>query len=47
MRETTLRKAYKERIAPELTEEFKYTTPMQVPRLVKIVVNVGCGGLFV
>ena len=43
MSETTLSKAYKERIAPELTEEFKYTTPMQVPRLVKIVINQGLG----
>ena len=41
--ETTLSKLYKERIAPELTEEFKYTTPMQVPRLEKIVINQGLG----
>ena len=33
MSSTTLAKDYKERIVPELTEEFKYTTPMQVPRL--------------
>ena len=44
MAETTLSKLYKERIVPELTEEFKYTTPMQVPRLVKIVINQGLGG---
>ena len=44
MAETTLSKAYKERIAPELTEEFHYTTPMQVPRLEKIVINQGLGG---
>ena len=44
MAETTLIKLYKERIVPELTEEFKYTTPMQVPRLVKIVINQGLGG---
>ena len=43
MAETTLSKLYKERIVPELTEEFKYTTPMQVPRLVKIVINQGLG----
>ena len=41
--ETTLSKLYKERIAPELKEEFKYTTPMQVPRLEKIVINQGLG----
>jgi large subunit ribosomal protein L5 len=28
---------------PALIEEFDYTTPMQVPRLVKVVVNVGVG----
>lgn len=44
MAETTLSKDYKERIVPELTEEFKYTTPMQVPRLTKIVINQGLGG---
>ena len=43
MAETTLSKDYKERIVPELTEEFKYTTPMQVPRLTKIVINQGLG----
>ena len=41
--ETTLSKLYKERIVPEMTEEFKYTTPMQVPRLEKIVINQGLG----
>lgn len=44
MAETTLSKKYKEQIVPELTEEFKYTTPMQVPRLEKIVINQGLGG---
>ena len=41
--ETTLSKQYKERIMPELTKEFGYTTPMQVPRLEKIVINQGIG----
>ena len=44
MSETTLSKDYKERIVPELTKEFNYTTPMQVPRLTKIVINQGLGG---
>ena len=44
MSETTLSKDYKERIVPELTKEFNYTTPMQVPRLEKIVINQGLGG---
>ena len=41
--ETTLSKDYKERIVPELTKQFGYTTPMQVPRLEKIVLNQGIG----
>lgn len=41
---TTLSKDYKERILPELVKEFSYTTPMQVPRLEKIVINQGLGG---
>ena len=40
---TTLSKDYKERIVPELTKEFNYTTVMQVPRLEKIVINQGLG----
>ena len=41
--ETTLSKDYKERIVPELTKQFGYKTPMQVPRLTKIVINQGIG----
>lgn len=40
---TTLSKDYKERIVPELTKDFGYTTVMQVPRLEKIVINQGLG----
>ena len=42
--ETTLSKQYKEKIMPELKEEFKYDTVMEVPRLEKIVINQGLGG---
>ena len=35
--------AYKKDVAPALMKEFAYKTPMQIPRLDKIVVNVGCG----
>lgn len=38
-----LRKKYKEVIIPALIKEFNYTTPMQVPRLEKIVINEGVG----
>ena len=40
---TTLSKEYQERIVPALQKEFNYTTVMQVPRLVKIVINQGIG----
>jgi large subunit ribosomal protein L5 len=34
---------YDERIVKAMTEKFGYTNPMQVPRLVKIVLNMGVG----
>ena len=34
---------YKTNVIPELTEQFKYTSVMQVPKLVKIVINMGVG----
>lgn len=34
---------YKEDVAPSLIDEFRYDSSMQVPRLEKIVVNVGLG----
>lgn len=43
MAQTTLKKEYEERIAPTLIKQFSYTTPMQVPRLEKIVINQGLG----
>ena len=39
----TVKNDYKERIAPALTEQFNYTSAMQVPRLLKIVINEGLG----
>ena len=41
--EPRLKKIYREQIAPELIKEFNYTTPMQTPRLKKIVVSMGVG----
>jgi large subunit ribosomal protein L5 len=38
-----LMQRYREEIAPQMMEEFGYTSPMQVPRLVKMVVNIGLG----
>jgi large subunit ribosomal protein L5 len=34
---------YKKSVVPELMKEFKYSSPMQVPRLKKIVLNQGVG----
>lgn len=34
---------YKDEIVPKLMEEFKYSSPMQVPKLEKVVLNCGCG----
>jgi len=34
---------YKNTVVPALMEEFKYSTPMQVPKLMKIVINSGVG----
>lgn len=39
----TLRTKYEKEIIPALTKEFSYKTPMQVPRLEKIVLNQGVG----
>ena len=40
---TTLKKQYDEKIAPALMKQFNYSSPMQIPRLVKIVLNEGLG----
>lgn len=37
------RKLYDEKIVKSLMDEFKYSSVMQVPKLEKIVVNMGCG----
>jgi large subunit ribosomal protein L5 len=34
---------YKEKVMPELTQKFGYKSPMQVPRLKKITLNMGVG----
>jgi large subunit ribosomal protein L5 len=38
-----LKVRYRDEIVPVLTQEFSYDNPMQVPGLVKIVVNMGVG----
>jgi large subunit ribosomal protein L5 len=38
-----LQETYEQDLMPALTKEFRYTSPMQVPRLEKIVLNIGLG----
>lgn len=40
---TEFKKLYEDKIVKELTDEFHYTSKMQVPKLEKIVVNIGVG----
>ncbi|MCM8758703.1 MAG: 50S ribosomal protein L5 [Candidatus Omnitrophica bacterium] len=41
--EPRLKKLYKEKIVPAMIEKFGFKNPLQVPRLKKIVINVGVG----
>ncbi len=34
---------YKNDVAPALMKKFEYSSPMQIPKLDKIVINIGCG----
>jgi large subunit ribosomal protein L5 len=34
---------YREEVVPAMMEEFEYHTPMQVPRVTKVVLNIGVG----
>ena len=43
MPEARLQTRYREEILPALTERFGYSTPMRVPRIVKVTVNMGVG----
>jgi large subunit ribosomal protein L5 len=40
---SALKKHYQTEVVPKLIETFKYTNPMQVPRLRKVVLNMGLG----
>ncbi|CCE66725.1 50S ribosomal protein L5 [Candidatus Mycoplasma haematominutum] len=39
----SLREKYRTEIISSLMREFEFSSPMQVPRLQKIVINIGCG----
>jgi large subunit ribosomal protein L5 len=41
--EPRLRKDYNERIAPAMKEKFAYKNAMQIPKITKIVLNIGAG----
>jgi large subunit ribosomal protein L5 len=47
MAETTyvpeLKRTYSDKVAKELSEEFGYKTPMQIPRVEKVVLSMGVG----
>ncbi|MGN6526722.1 MAG: 50S ribosomal protein L5, partial [Burkholderiaceae bacterium] len=36
-----LQQHYREKVAPELTKKFGYKSPMEIPRLTKITLNMG------
>jgi large subunit ribosomal protein L5 len=38
-----LKERYRDEVVPALQSEFQYVNPMQVPRLQKIVINIGMG----
>jgi large subunit ribosomal protein L5 len=38
-----LKQKYLDEVRPALTKEFNYRNPMEIPRLVKVVVNIGLG----
>jgi large subunit ribosomal protein L5 len=40
---TRLQQYYREKVIPQLSEKLKLANPMQVPRIVKITVNMGVG----
>lgn len=40
---SVLSNEYKESIAPALMKKFNYKSVMQIPKLEKVVINVGCG----
>ena len=40
---TRLEKFYKDEVVPQLIQKFGYKNPMEVPRLVKITLNMGVG----
>jgi large subunit ribosomal protein L5 len=42
-RELRMQRRYLDKVVPALKQEFGYSNPMQIPRLVKMVINMGVG----
>ena len=40
---TRLQEKYQNEIAPKLMEQFQYKSPMEIPKMTKIVLNMGLG----
>ena len=40
---TRMKKKYMEEVAPALMQKFQYKSVMQIPRIDKVVISVGCG----
>ena len=40
---SALRDKFNEEVVPQLKEQYRYESPMQIPRLAKIVINMGLG----
>jgi len=38
-----MKQVYQQEIVPQLMKDFNYTNPMQVPRVTKVVINIGVG----
>lgn len=38
-----LKEYYKTEVAPAIMKKFSYKSPMQIPKIEKVVINVGCG----
>lgn len=43
MAKNRLQERYRKEVVPALMEEFKFSTPMRVPRVSKVVLNIGVG----
>ena len=40
---TRMKELYEKEVAPALMKKFEYKSPMQIPKIEKIVVNMGVG----